>query len=278
MEGVLTGVRVLDLSSVLAGPLTGTFLAECGADVTKVEAPGGDVTRSWKLPGEAPGPISSYYEAANHGKTVVSHNLKAPEGQAWLQDSLAHTDVLLHNMKWGDLESMGLLPDRLSDAFPQLVQVRLVGFEQRPERLAYDVVVQAESGFMSMNGTPDGPGNQNAGGHDGHLGVAPNARSRARRAVSSGTLWTGRLCRGQPVGVWAHRFGQPRNPMAHAWNGSTTNGLDPPQHRPVRRHADVPRRRRRAGRGQRRPIQILVPRAGVRRAGRRPSLPDQRGT
>ena len=98
MEGVLTGVRVLDLSSVLAGPLTGTFLAECGADVTKVEAPEGDVTRSWKLPGEASGPISSYYEAANHGKTVVSHNLKAPEGQAWLQDSLAHTDVLLHNI------------------------------------------------------------------------------------------------------------------------------------------------------------------------------------
>ena len=157
MEGVLTGVRVLDLSSVLAGPLTGTFLAECGADVTKVEAPGGDVTRSWKLPGEAPGPISSYYEAANHGKTVVSHNLKVPEGQAWLLDSLAHTDVLLHNMKWGDLDAMGLLPDRLSNAFPKLVQVRLVGFEQRPERLAYDVVVQAESGFMSMNGTPDGP-------------------------------------------------------------------------------------------------------------------------
>ena len=60
MEGVLTGVRVLDLSSVLAGPLTGTFLAECGADVTKVEAPGGDVTRSWKLPGEAPGPWLLY--------------------------------------------------------------------------------------------------------------------------------------------------------------------------------------------------------------------------
>ncbi len=157
MEGVLTGVRVLDLSSVLAGPLAGTFLAECGADVTKVEAPGGDVTRSWKLPGEAPGPSSSYYEAANHGKTVVSHNLKTAEGQAWLQDILAHTDVLLQNMKWGDLDTMGLLPDRLSDAFPHLVHVRLVGFEQRSDRLAYDVVVQAESGFMSMNGTPDGP-------------------------------------------------------------------------------------------------------------------------
>ena len=157
MEGVLKGIRVLDLSSVLAGPLAGTFLAECGADVTKVEAPRGDVTRSWKLPGEAPGPSSSYYEAANHGKTVVSHNLKTAEGQAWLQDTLAHTDVLLQNMKWGDLDTMGLLPDQLSDAFPHLVHVRLVGFEHRPDRLAYDVVVQAESGFMSMNGTPDGP-------------------------------------------------------------------------------------------------------------------------
>ena len=156
MEGVLKGIRVLDLSSVLAGPLAGTFLAECGADVTKVEAPSGDVTRSWKLPGESPGPSSSYYEAANHGKTVVSHNLKTTEGQAWLQDTLAHTDVLLQNMKWGDLDTMGLLPDQLSNAFPQLVHVRLVGFEHRPDRLAYDVVVQAESGFMSMNGTPNG--------------------------------------------------------------------------------------------------------------------------
>lgn len=157
MEGVLKGIRVLDLSSVLAGPLAGTFLAECGADVTKVEAPRGDVTRSWKLPGEAPGPSSSYYEAANHGKTVVSHNLKTPVGRAWLQDILAHTDVLLQNMKWGDLDAMGLLPDRLSQAYPHLVHVRLVGFEHRPDRLAYDVVVQAESGFMSMNGAPDGP-------------------------------------------------------------------------------------------------------------------------
>ena len=157
MEGVLKGIRVLDLSSVLAGPLAGTFLAECGADVTKVEAPRGDVTRSWKLPGEAPGPSSSYYEAANHGKTVVSHNLKTPVGRAWLQDILAHTDVLLQNMKWGDLDAMGLLPDRLSQAFPHLVHVRLVGFEHSPDRLAYDVVVQAESGFMSMNGAPDGP-------------------------------------------------------------------------------------------------------------------------
>ena len=81
MEGVLNGIRVLDLSSVLAGPLAGTFLAECGADVTKVEAPGGDVTRSWKLPGETPGPSSSYYEAANHGKTVVSTTSKRPRAR-----------------------------------------------------------------------------------------------------------------------------------------------------------------------------------------------------
>ena len=156
MEGVLKGIRVLDLSSVLAGPLAGTFLAECGADVIKVEPPSGDVTRTWKLPEEAPGASSAYYEAANHGKTVVFHDLKTAEGKAWLQDTLAHTDVLLQNMKWGDLDTMGLMPDQLSDAFPRLVHVRLVGFEQHPERLAYDVVVQAESGFMSMNGTPDG--------------------------------------------------------------------------------------------------------------------------
>lgn len=157
MEGALAGLRVLDLSSVLAGPLTGTFLAECGAEVTKVEPPRGDVTQTWKSVGEPARSSSAYYEAANHGKTVVVKDLKSKAGRLWLEERLAQTDILLQNMKWNDLEPMGLEPDELSLRHPRLVHLRLVGSEFDKDRLAYDVVVQAETGFMDMNGHPDRP-------------------------------------------------------------------------------------------------------------------------
>ena len=236
MEGVLTGVRVLDLSSVLAGPLGRAHsLAECGADVTKVEAPGWRRHQVLEAAGRrAPGPSSNYYEAANHGKTVVSHNLKTAEGQAWLQDILAHTDVLLQNMKWGDLDTMGLLPDRLSDAFPSpWCMCGWSASSSAPDRLAYDVVVQAESGFMSMNGTPDGPATK--------MPVAMMdilASHHMRAAVLGGLFHRERTGRGgygrsEFVGIGAHGIGQPRNAMAHAWStvpqrmGSTHPNIAP---------------------------------------------------
>lgn len=157
MKGLLQGLKVLDLSSVLAGPMTGSFLAECGADVLKVEAPGGDVTRTWRARGEATDQTSAYYASANTGKRVTTCDLKSGEGRAWLQDQLADTDILLQNMKWRDLECMGLLPHELRTSFPSLVHIRLVGHDMDPSRLAYDVVIQAETGFMSMNGHPDKP-------------------------------------------------------------------------------------------------------------------------
>ena len=113
MNGLLQGLKVLDLSSVLAGPLTGSFLAECGADVLKVEAPGGDVTRTWRAQGEATDQTSAYFSSANTGKRVATCDLKSEQGRAWLRDQLADTDILLQNMKWRDLERMGLLPHEL---------------------------------------------------------------------------------------------------------------------------------------------------------------------
>ena len=157
MNGVLRNVRVLDLSSVLAGPMTGSFLAECGADVLKVEAPIGDVTSTWRSKGEPNDRTSAYYASANTGKRVVRMDLKSPEGRSWLLRELEDADVLLQNMKWRDLDAMGLLPDELARRFPRLIHVRLVGTEFDADRLAYDVVVQAETGFMSMNGHPDRP-------------------------------------------------------------------------------------------------------------------------
>jgi crotonobetainyl-CoA:carnitine CoA-transferase CaiB-like acyl-CoA transferase len=157
MKGMLSGLKVIDLSSVLAGPLTGTFLAECGALVIKVEAPAGDVTRTWRSSGEALGKASAYYAAANTGKKVETVDLKTAEGRSWLAHELSDADVLIQNMKASDLERMGLMPDSLIRQFPKLVHVRLVGTEFDTDRLAYDVVIQAETGFMSMNGHADRP-------------------------------------------------------------------------------------------------------------------------
>ena len=155
---LLAGVRVLECASVLAGPLAGSALAERGATVTKVERPpDGDVTRTWRSPGEPPGPASAYYAAANWGKQVVYVDLASPEGARWLDEVLPQTDVLLHNFKRGDLPKLGLDAAVLAERYPHLVQVALVGFEGDVGRLAYDVVVQAETGFMAMNGDPAGP-------------------------------------------------------------------------------------------------------------------------
>ena len=155
--GPLESVRVLELASVLAGPLAATALAERGASVTKVERPPhGDVTRSWKTAQEPAGsPLSAYYESANGHKTIAWQDLSSPEGQAWLETALADHDVLIENFKAADLVKFNLTPEDLARRHPHLIRVRLVGFAEAPERLAYDVVVQAETGFMSMNGFAD---------------------------------------------------------------------------------------------------------------------------
>ena len=157
--GPLESVRVLELASVLAGPLAGTALAERGAKVTKVEhPPHGDVTRSWKMKNEdVENPSSAYYESANGTKKVVWQDLASTSGQTWMDEALASHDVLIENFKWSDLTKFNLLPEDLAARHPHLIRVRLVGFNESPERLAYDVVVQAETGFMSMNGFNDRP-------------------------------------------------------------------------------------------------------------------------
>ena len=149
-------LKVLELSSVLAGPLAGTFFAEGGAEVLKVENPvSGDVTRSWRAKGESTdSPISAYYASANTYKKVVRKDLKSEEGRVWLEEQLASTDLLLENFKLADLEKFNLSPKAVASRHPHLVHIRLVGFADQPERLAYDVVVQAETGFMHMNGDP----------------------------------------------------------------------------------------------------------------------------
>jgi crotonobetainyl-CoA:carnitine CoA-transferase CaiB-like acyl-CoA transferase len=158
MAEALSGIRVLELASVLAGPLASTALAVRGATVTKVERPpGGDVTRTWKSLSEPRAhPASAYYASANANKSVAWQDLGTPEGRQWLDQQLAIHDVVIQNFKAADLAKFELDPAAVALRHPELVHVRLVGFPEAAERLAYDVVVQAETGFMSMNGEPGG--------------------------------------------------------------------------------------------------------------------------
>jgi crotonobetainyl-CoA:carnitine CoA-transferase CaiB-like acyl-CoA transferase len=153
------GLKVLELASVLAGPLAGSFLAEGGASVIKVEHPLGDVTRSWRSEGELKDdPNSAYFAAANTFKKVIKKDLASEEGLQWLENELSNCDILLQNFKESDLNKFDLLPEKLAKKFPNIIHIRLVGFAESPERLAYDVVMQAETGFMYMNGSSENRG------------------------------------------------------------------------------------------------------------------------
>ncbi|PYN23695.1 MAG: formyl-CoA transferase, partial [Candidatus Rokuibacteriota bacterium] len=157
-KGPLAGVRVLDLTRVLAGPFCAMMLGDMGAEVIKVEEPGkGDDTRSWPpfVEGE-----STYFMSVNRNKKSVTLNLKAPEGRRILEALVRKSDVLLENFRTGTMEKLGFGYRALSRLNPRLVYCSVSGFgESGPEahRAGYDLVIQAESGVMDLTGFPDGP-------------------------------------------------------------------------------------------------------------------------
>jgi len=153
----LKDLFVLDLSSVLAGPSVGTFFAELGARVIKVENRnrGGDVTNQWRLPQEKDKKVSAYYASVNYLKETHLIDLKTEEGRAQVNKWLREADIVIENFKAKDRTKFGVAPEVLRAHFPQLIHCHLKGFWQDDERVAYDVVLQAEGGFMSMNGTAD---------------------------------------------------------------------------------------------------------------------------
>jgi crotonobetainyl-CoA:carnitine CoA-transferase CaiB-like acyl-CoA transferase len=154
----LTGVRVLDLTRVLAGPFCTMILADMGAEVIKVEEPGkGDDTRSWP---PFKGGESTYFMSVNRGKQSLTLNLKPPEGQAILKKLIARSDVLVENFRTGTMDRLGFGYRALARRHPKLVYCSISGFgESGPEasRAGYDLVVQAESGIMDLTGFADGP-------------------------------------------------------------------------------------------------------------------------
>ncbi|MEU8362837.1 CoA transferase [Nonomuraea sp. NPDC048882] len=156
-EGPLSGVLVADFSRVLAGPYATMLLADLGADVVKVEGPGGDDTRSWTPP--ARGTASTYYLGVNRGKRSIALDLRQ-EGDAGLARELARrADVLVENFRPGGLTKYGLDYDTVSAANPGVVYASISGFGSGAGARVpgYDLMVQAMSGLMSLTGEPDGP-------------------------------------------------------------------------------------------------------------------------
>jgi crotonobetainyl-CoA:carnitine CoA-transferase CaiB-like acyl-CoA transferase len=154
----LKGIRVLDLTRVLAGPYCAMLLGDMGAEVIKVEEPGkGDDTRGWP---PFAGGESTYFMSVNRNKKSVTLNLKAPEGRELLKKLAKKSDVLLENFRTGTMEKLGLGYATLAKLNPRLVYCAISGFgESGPEshRGGYDLIVQAESGVMDLTGFADGP-------------------------------------------------------------------------------------------------------------------------
>jgi crotonobetainyl-CoA:carnitine CoA-transferase CaiB-like acyl-CoA transferase len=154
----LDGVRVLDLSRVLAGPYAGLMLADMGADVIKIENPAnGDDSRSFSIPSHNGHAV--YFLTVNRGKKSVALDLKAPEGKAAFLALVANSDVVIENFRTGVMERLNLDYETLKAVRPDLIFCSISGYGRNgPNKTVpgYDPVAQAESGLMAMTGTPDG--------------------------------------------------------------------------------------------------------------------------
>ncbi|RTD92386.1 CoA transferase [Variovorax atrisoli] len=160
----LDGIKVLDLSRVLAGPWCTQILADLGADVVKIERPGvGDDTRTWGPPfvKDANGndtDQASYFTACNRNKRSVTVDMATPDGQALLKQMAAQADIVVENFKTGGLRQYGLDHESLRAANPRLIYCSVTGFGHDgpyAERAGYDLMIQAMTGMMSITGRPD---------------------------------------------------------------------------------------------------------------------------
>ena len=162
----LEGIRVLDLTRALAGPFCTMMLGDLGADVIKVERPGrGDESRGWGPPfvGKPYGPYpgeSAYFISTNRNKRSITVNLKSPQGQEIVRRLAAKSDVFVENFRTGVLDGMGLGYEDLRAVYPRLVYCSISGYGRTgpyADRPGYDLVIQAEGGFMGITGPEEGP-------------------------------------------------------------------------------------------------------------------------
>jgi crotonobetainyl-CoA:carnitine CoA-transferase CaiB-like acyl-CoA transferase len=150
------GLKIIDLSTVLAGPSVATFFAELGAEVTKIEHPNKpDVTRSWKLPSEKQDDnVSSYFSSINYKKKYIQLNLQDSSDYSEFIDLVKESSILISNFKKGDDIKLNITDEILRKQNPNLIIGKINGYGSESDRVAYDLILQAETGFMSMNGTP----------------------------------------------------------------------------------------------------------------------------
>lgn len=165
MSGPLHGIRVLDLSRVLAGPSCTQMLGDLGADIIKIEKPGeGDDTRKWGPPylKDADGADtteSAYYLSCNRNKRSVAIDITKPEGQALIHQLIEHCDIMIENFKTGGLKKYGLDYDSVKERHPRIIYASITGFGQTgplAHEPGYDLMAQAMGGLMAITGEPDG--------------------------------------------------------------------------------------------------------------------------
>lgn len=157
MTGALANIKILDLSRVLAGPYCTMIMGDLGAEVIKVEAPGGsDETRKWGPPFKSE--VSAYYLSANRNKKAITLDLKSEDGVETIKKLVQESDVIINNFKTGTMDRFGLGYDVLVQLNPRIVYCSITGFgETGPDRHVpgYDFIIQAMSGLMSITGTKE---------------------------------------------------------------------------------------------------------------------------
>jgi crotonobetainyl-CoA:carnitine CoA-transferase CaiB-like acyl-CoA transferase len=159
-EEIFKDLLIIELASVLAGPAVGMFFAELGARVIKIEnkTTGGDVTRRWKVPGESEeSQFSAYYQQVNFGKEVRILDLKQQESQTIVHDLVRKADIVISNFLPEKAQQMRMDEATLRSLNPRLIFAHLSAFGENHPRPAFDVVLQAETGFLFMTGAADGP-------------------------------------------------------------------------------------------------------------------------
>ncbi|MBI1726799.1 MAG: CoA transferase [Candidatus Rokubacteria bacterium] len=158
MSGPLTGIRVLEVGHMLAGPYCGMLLADLGAEVVKIEPPEGDIGRT--ISPHWIGPHNAYFASLNRSKQSVTLDLGTPEGQRALGGLAAGAHALVANLRPSAIKTLGLTYERLKRWNPRLVCVALTGYGldgPYADRPAYDYVIQAVTGIMALTGDPEGP-------------------------------------------------------------------------------------------------------------------------
>ena len=232
MTPPLQGIRILDLSRVLAGPWCTQLLADLGAEVIKIERPGaGDDTRHWGPPWfeDERGKVAAYFLSANRGKKSAAIDFAQPEGAALVRKLAEQADVVVENFKVGGLKKFGLDAEALRELNPRLVVASITGFGQDgpyADRAGYDFIIQAMGGLMSITGKPDGE----AGGGPLRVGVAvADLFTGMYTAVSILAALFRRERTGEGAHIDAALFDTQLAVLANQVSNALVSGQDPPR-------------------------------------------------